>query len=55
MELIAMSLFRCELLIWDKPGPVTRDVLLEQVKNCNGLFCNIGDKIDAELLEAAGL
>ena len=34
--------------------PLSRDVLLESVKNIDGLFCTLNEKINGELLDSAG-
>ncbi len=34
--------------------PLARKDLLESVKNCDALFCTLNEKIDKELLDAAG-
>ncbi len=40
--------------IWQGDLPPPRDVLLEKVKGIDGLYCLITEKIDDELLDAAG-
>jgi len=40
--------------IWENDLPPPRNVLLEQVKGIDGLYCLITETIDDELLEAAG-
>lgn len=41
--------------LWDSDDPVPRQELLQKVKGCAGLLCVLTEKIDAELLDAAGL
>jgi lactate dehydrogenase-like 2-hydroxyacid dehydrogenase len=45
---------KCDVKIWDSDDEVPRDTLLEGVAGVNGIFCLITEKIDAELLDAAG-
>ncbi|MCJ8749240.1 hypothetical protein PDJAM_G00174080 [Pangasius djambal] len=40
--------------LWDSDDPVPRQELLKKVKGCDGLLCVLTEKIDAELLDAAG-
>ncbi|ESN98310.1 hypothetical protein HELRODRAFT_187296 [Helobdella robusta] len=39
---------------WDSEEVIPRDVLLEQVKGVDALFCLLTEKIDEEVIEAAG-
>jgi lactate dehydrogenase-like 2-hydroxyacid dehydrogenase len=34
--------------------PLSRNKLLESVKDCDGIFCTLNDKIDKEVLDHAG-
>lgn len=43
-----------ELDTWDEDRPIPRETLLARVKGVDGLFCLLTEKIDKELLEAAG-
>lgn len=43
----------CDAEIWQDDQPTPRAVLLEKVKDCEGLLCLLTEKIDAELLDAA--
>lgn len=45
---------RCEVSMWDSDEPVPRAELLKGVQKANGLLCLLSDKIDAEVLDAAG-
>ena len=45
---------KCDVKIWDSDDEVPRDTLLEDVAGIDGIFCLITEKIDAELLDAAG-
>jgi glyoxylate reductase len=40
--------------VWEGEMPPPRDVLLQKVKGVHGLFCLITDRIDGDLLDAAG-
>lgn len=40
--------------MWDSDEPVPRVELLKGVQKANGLLCLLSDKIDAEVLDAAG-
>ena len=44
----------CEIRQWDKQNVVPRDELIAGVKGIDALFCLLTDKIDAEVLDAAG-
>lgn len=45
---------RCNLSVWDSDEPVPRAELLKGVAGAHGLLCLLSDKIDAEVLDAAG-
>ncbi|XP_067297897.1 glyoxylate reductase/hydroxypyruvate reductase b isoform X2 [Pseudorasbora parva] len=40
--------------MWDSDDPVPRVELLKKVKGCDGILCVLTEKIDAQLLDAAG-
>ncbi|XP_044061303.1 glyoxylate reductase/hydroxypyruvate reductase [Siniperca chuatsi] len=44
----------CEVSLWDSDEPVSRAELLKGVQGAHGLLCLLSDKIDAEVLDAAG-
>uniref|UniRef100_A0A4W5P392 D-isomer specific 2-hydroxyacid dehydrogenase catalytic domain-containing protein n=1 Tax=Hucho hucho TaxID=62062 RepID=A0A4W5P392_9TELE len=44
----------CKLSLWDSDEPVPRAELLKGVAGAHGLLCLLSDKIDTEVLEAAG-
>uniref|UniRef100_A0A8C1UC46 Glyoxylate reductase/hydroxypyruvate reductase n=1 Tax=Cyprinus carpio TaxID=7962 RepID=A0A8C1UC46_CYPCA len=48
------SLLRCNLSVWDSDEPVPLAELLKGVADAHGLLCLLSDKIDAEVLNAAG-
>ncbi len=45
---------RFNLSVWDSDEPVPRAELLKGVAGAHGLLCLLSDKIDAEVLDAAG-
>ncbi len=48
--------FRVQYELWDSDdAPVPRKELLQKVKGVDALLCVLTEKIDAELLDAAGL
>ncbi|XP_031175426.1 glyoxylate reductase/hydroxypyruvate reductase [Sander lucioperca] len=44
----------CEVSLWDSDEPVPRADLLKGVQGAHGILCLLSDKIDAEVLDAAG-
>ena len=44
----------CDAEIWEEHEPIPRDVLLERVQGIDGLLSLLTEKVDAELLDAAG-
>lgn len=47
---------RVQFELWDSDDvPVPRKELLQKVRGADGLLCVLTEKIDAELLDAAGL
>ncbi|XP_067885019.1 glyoxylate reductase/hydroxypyruvate reductase-like [Heterodontus francisci] len=44
----------CDITQWDSDDPVPRSDLLKGVAGADGLYCLLTEKIDEELLEAAG-
>jgi lactate dehydrogenase-like 2-hydroxyacid dehydrogenase len=43
-----------DLRLWDSDEPIPRDTLLEWVQGIDGLYCLLTERIDDELLDAAG-
>ncbi len=43
-----------DLRLWDSDEPIPRATLLEWVKGVHGLYCLLTERIDDELLDAAG-
>ena len=44
----------CDVRQWDSEEPIPRETLLEWVEGIDGLYCLLTEKIDDELLDAAG-
>jgi lactate dehydrogenase-like 2-hydroxyacid dehydrogenase len=44
----------CDVRQWDSEEPIPRDTLLEWVDGIDGLYCLLTEKIDDEVLDAAG-
>ncbi|KAJ8015389.1 hypothetical protein DPEC_G00025620 [Dallia pectoralis] len=44
----------CKVSLWDSDEPVPREELLKGVAGAHGLLCLLSDKIDTEVLDAAG-
>ena len=44
----------CDLDYWDSEDPIPRGELLNRVAGLDGLYCLLTEKIDSELLDAAG-
>ena len=40
--------------IWDQELPVPREILLEKVVGCDAILCMLSDRIDEEVILAAG-
>lgn len=45
---------RCAITLWEGELPPDRSALLEGVRSVNGLLCLLTDRIDAEVMDAAG-
>ncbi|CAG9564486.1 unnamed protein product [Danaus chrysippus] len=45
---------QCDVRKWEKASPIPRDEFLKSVAGVNGIYCTLNDKIDKELLDAAG-
>jgi hypothetical protein len=41
---------RADFEVWEKVGPVDREILLEKASGADGLLCTLSDRIDEELL-----
>lgn len=44
----------CDADVWDEEMPPAREVLLEKVRSVDGFLSMLTDRVDAELLDAAG-
>jgi len=44
----------CDVRLWDSDEPIPRATLLDWVKGIDGLYCLLTERIDDELLDAAG-
>lgn len=45
---------KCNLIVWDNTEPIPRSELLLKIVGVDGVFCLLTDKIDDEILAAAG-
>lgn len=45
---------RCDITQWSSDDPVPRDQLIKNVYGKDALFCLLTDRIDKEVLDAAG-
>ncbi|CAL9706728.1 unnamed protein product [Knipowitschia caucasica] len=54
MQILTSAAGVCETSAWDSDEPVPRTELLRQVQGAAGILCLLSDKIDAEVLDAAG-
>lgn len=44
----------CDAEIWPEETPPSREVLLEKVRGVDGLLCLLTDRVDSEVMDAAG-
>ncbi|HEX5443342.1 MAG TPA: D-glycerate dehydrogenase, partial [Pirellulales bacterium] len=44
----------CQAEVWPEQLPPPRDVLLNKVHGCDGVLTLLTEKVDAELMDAAG-
>lgn len=44
----------CDVKYWPKPSPVPREEFLKQISGAAGIYCSLTDKIDKDILDAAG-
>ncbi len=51
---LALLAETCEVRVWDEPLPPPRGALLDAVAGCSGLVTLLTERVDAELLDAAG-
>ncbi|KAH0951004.1 hypothetical protein HN011_008482 [Eciton burchellii] len=45
---------QCQIMLWDKQEPIPRSELLSRIRGVDAVYCVLTDKIDDEILEAAG-
>jgi len=45
---------RCSVELFDQPFPIPRNVLMEKVIGKDGILCLLSDRIDGEVMDAAG-
>ncbi|XP_071808881.1 glyoxylate reductase/hydroxypyruvate reductase-like [Asterias amurensis] len=45
---------KCDIELWDHDSPVSKDALLKGVVGKDGLYCLLTDRINKEVLDAAG-
>ncbi|CAN7993234.1 unnamed protein product [Ixodes hexagonus] len=45
---------RCDIDVWNEPKPMPRLLLLQRIVGKDALFCLLTEKIDTQLLDAAG-
>ncbi|MEI8213783.1 MAG: D-glycerate dehydrogenase [Planctomycetota bacterium] len=43
-----------EVKVWERDDPPPREILLEQVRGCDALLTMLSDRVDGELMDAAG-
>ncbi|XP_034546872.1 glyoxylate reductase/hydroxypyruvate reductase isoform X2 [Notolabrus celidotus] len=51
---IHLTVQECEVSQWDSDEPVPREEFLKGVQGAHGILCMLSEKIDVELLDAAG-
>lgn len=44
----------CEVTQWDSDDAIPRSELIKGIKDVDGLFCLLTDKVDEEVLDSAG-
>lgn len=45
---------RCDVDVWEKTIPIPKTELISRIKGVDALFCLLTDKIDEDILNAAG-
>lgn len=53
-EALDLLLDKCDVEIWNEDEPIPRPVLLRKIVGKDALFCLVTEKVDSELLDAAG-
>ncbi|XP_075889136.1 glyoxylate reductase/hydroxypyruvate reductase isoform X1 [Nelusetta ayraudi] len=54
MKILSAATGVCEVSMWDSDEPIPRAELLQRVQGAHGLLCLLSDKVDFEVLDAAG-
>src|SRR5262245_19613183 len=44
----------CDVDLWEGELPPSREELMQRIQNVDGLLCLLTDKVDGELMDAAG-
>lgn len=44
----------CDVTFWDSDEAITKTDLIQNVRGIDGLFCLLTDKVDKDVIEAAG-
>ncbi|MGB9877115.1 MAG: glyoxylate reductase [bacterium] len=52
-EGLKLVLENCDAEIWQEETPPPREVLIEKIKDCEGILCLLTDKIDGEVMDNA--
>lgn len=45
---------KCDVIVWDSDEAIPKEELIRNISGVDGLFCLLTDRIDDEILEAAG-
>uniref|UniRef100_A0A023FK67 Glyoxylate reductase/hydroxypyruvate reductase n=1 Tax=Amblyomma cajennense TaxID=34607 RepID=A0A023FK67_AMBCJ len=45
---------KCDVEVWNEDKPISRTALLQKIAGKDALFCLVTEKVDSELLDAAG-
>lgn len=53
-EALDLLFDKCDVDIWNEDEPIPRPVLLRKIVGKDALFCLVTEKVDSELLDAAG-
>ncbi|XP_029834325.1 glyoxylate reductase/hydroxypyruvate reductase [Ixodes scapularis] len=53
-EALKLLAERCDIDVWNQPKPIPRSLLLQRIVDKDALFCLLTEKVDAQLLDAAG-
>lgn len=53
-EALELLCDRCDVEVWNEDQPIPRPVLLRKIAGKDALFCLVTEKVDSELLDAAG-